>query len=129
MNRYDPDTGPDASAWLRLDESERTLLVQAYHEREGIRLPNPHLHAITHVIVENQLAEGESVVVDALDRLTGQGLDRHDAIHAIGTVLIEYLWELMDSGETKGDAHQRYFDRLETYTAEEWLASGESEDA
>lgn len=128
MKRYDPDGGPNAAEWLRLDESERTLLVEVYHERKEVELPNSPLHALIHVIVENQLAEGESVVVEALDRLRSEGLDRHDAIHAIGMVLAEHLWGLLDARETEADAHRRYFERLKTYTAAEWIASGQAEE-
>jgi hypothetical protein len=51
-------------------------------------------HAANHVIVENQLAMGDATVVPAtLARLMQEGLDRHDAIHAIGSVLVGiFFW-------------------------------------
>jgi hypothetical protein len=53
--------------------------------------PNPSpaadAHATIHVVVENQVALGEAVVIDALARLRADGLTRLDAVHAVGTVL------------------------------------------
>ena len=80
MNRYDPLRTPDPAQWLELDESERTRLVQQYHRRARIRLPNATLHAVFHVVVENQVAEGtETPVLETLARLMSAGLDRHQA--------------------------------------------------
>ncbi len=56
MNSYDPDTSPGPTDWLQTDEGERIGLVSAYHQRKKIRLPNAQLHAVIHVVVENQLA-------------------------------------------------------------------------
>ncbi len=52
----------------------------------GIDLPDLNIHATVHQIVENQLAENFPDVVEALDRLMHQGLNRHEAIHAIASV-------------------------------------------
>jgi hypothetical protein len=41
------------------------------------------------VAVETQLAEGHAEATAALDRLLQEGLDRHEALHAIGSVLAE----------------------------------------
>ena len=84
MKAYDPDTSTASIQWLELDESERIELVAAYHRRRKIRLPNAQLHAVIHVVVENQVALGEDVVVNALARLQAEGLNRHEALHAIG---------------------------------------------
>ena len=86
--RYDPLRTPDAEQWLDLDEMERMDLVADYHRRARIKLPNPRLHATLHVIVENQiLLADETPVAATLERLLAEGLDRHDAIHAIASVL------------------------------------------
>ena len=55
MKRYDPSRSPDPEEWLALDEGERQMLVEAYHRRARIRPPNRRLHAVFHVIVENQI--------------------------------------------------------------------------
>jgi hypothetical protein len=109
--------------WLGTDEGERIELVSAYHRRKKIELPNAQLHAVIHVVVENQLALGEERVVKTLSRLQGEGLSRHDAIHAIGSVLAENLYELMQEEDAStGAPYQRYLERLQRLTAKHWRA-------
>ena len=121
MDSYDPDASWASAEWLQTDEGERIELVSAYHRRKHIQLPNAQLHAVIHVIVENQLALGEEVVVETLARLQQEGLDRHDALHAIGSVLAVDLYELMQDGaEATGDAYRRYLERLKKLTAKNW---------
>ncbi len=46
-----------------------------------------------HVVVENQIAMGDEIPVrDTLVRLMSEGLDRHDAVHAIATVLTNLIY-------------------------------------
>jgi hypothetical protein len=88
--RYDPHEHVNSDAWRALDESERTRLVVRYHQRQRIRVPNETVHALVHVIVENQVALGDAFPAKSvLLRLMSEGLDRHDAVHAIGSVLSE----------------------------------------
>jgi hypothetical protein len=90
--QYDPRQHVNSEAWQALDESERIESVRQYHRQNRIRLANESLHATTHVIVENQVALGDTFVARAvLLRLVAEGLDRHEAIHAIGSVLSEQL--------------------------------------
>jgi hypothetical protein len=123
MDSYDPDTSRPSADWLQTDEGERIELVSSYHRRKKIHLPNAQLHAVIHVVVENQLALGEEVVGETLARLQREGLSRHDALHAIGSVLAADLYELMqESSEATGDAHRRYLERLRKLTAKNWRA-------
>jgi hypothetical protein len=123
MNSYDPDRSSPRADWLGTDEGERLELVASYHRRNKIRLPNAQLHAVVHVIVENQLALGEEVVLNTLARLQSEGLSRHDAVHAIGSVLADDLYELMqENTDATGDTYRRYLERLQTLTAEKWKA-------
>jgi hypothetical protein len=123
MDSYDPDASQASADWLETDEGERIELVSAYHLRKKIQLPNAQLHAVIHVIVENQLALGEEIVVETLARLQKEGLSRHDALHAIGSVLAADLYELMQDGaEATGDAYRRYLERLKKLTANNWRA-------
>ena len=104
MRQYDPLKAPDPKEWLAVGEQERMDLAQDYHRRARIRLPNAKLHANMHAIVENQIALGdETPARRVLQRLMDEGLDRHQAIHAIG---------------------KPYFAALERLTAEDWLRSG-----
>jgi hypothetical protein len=123
MDSYDPDKSRAGADWLQLDEGERIELVSAYHRRKKIPLPNAQLHAVIHVVIENQLALGEQVVVETLARLQREGLTRHDALHAIGSVLAADLYELMqETSEPTGDIYLRYLERLQKLTAKNWLA-------
>jgi hypothetical protein len=118
--QYDPRQHTDPNAWLALDESERIELVRQYHRRERIRLPNETLHATTHVIVENQLALGDPLPVrDALLRLIEEGLDRHEALHAIGSVLAQQLFAALTE-RGGADPTPDYAEKLRRLTAESW---------
>jgi SEC-C motif len=131
---YDPLVEPDPEEWLALDEQERISLVEAYHEAAGIDLPNAAAHAIFHAIVENQIAEGDSLPVKRVaQRLMSEGLDRHEAIHAIGSVLAVHLNDLMrevrSNAPSSGaslppDPNVRYYAELERLTADKWRRSG-----
>ena len=123
MNRYDPLQAPSAAEWLELDEGERIELARQYHLRRRIKMPNLRLHAVTHAIVENQLAEGLAVVEAALQRLLADGLDRHEAVHAIGSVLMGHIWNLENKPPPEGDPNAAYFRALEQLTAASWRAS------
>jgi hypothetical protein len=123
MDSYDPDASWDAADWLQTDEGERVELVSSFHRRRKIQLPNAQLHAVIHVIVENQLALGDETVVQTLARLQSEGLGRHDALHAIGSVLAADLYELMQgSAEATADVHRRYLERLQKLSAKDWRA-------
>ena len=122
MLAYDPLKPPSITDWTELDESERLDLVRAYHQRQADDLPNPDVHAVAHVIVENQAAlADETPVASVMERLMQEGLDRHEAIHAIGSVLMGALHEAaQDDGEA--DLTSAYYRDLMQLTAEKWLS-------
>ena len=121
MTRYDPQKAPDPDGWLRLDEAERIELVVQHHHHVGVRLPNARLHATIHVVVENQVALGEEIPVRrTLQRLQSEGLDRHDAVHAVGSVLAKHMYDLLAEEPPAGDPNTRYWAELEALTAENW---------
>jgi hypothetical protein len=122
MEQYDPDRDLAADDWLDLDEQERMMLVEDYHRRQRIRLPNVVAHAVVHAIVENQLALVEPVVVTTFARPRGEGLDRHDAIHAIGSVLSDYLDSLLRDPYTQDQPNESYHEALGKLAASEWRA-------
>jgi hypothetical protein len=119
MASYDPDRDPDPSEWLLLDESERMEEVLAWHRRHGIEAPNLQLHARFHVIVETQLAEDEPDVLDTLDRLIDEGLDRHEAIHAIGFVAAQHAYHTIRRAPV-GDPRELYLADVRRLTAQKW---------
>jgi hypothetical protein len=124
MDRYDPAQTPSPSEWNALAEQQRLDLVEAFHRAARVRLPNPTVHAAIHVIVENQLALGIPAVTDALRRLCSEGLDRHEALHAVGSVLIAHLQRIVQSTGPTRDPNVAYEAELERLTAAGWRAGG-----
>jgi hypothetical protein len=121
---YDPHSDPAAERWLALDEYERIHLVMAYHRAKRVALPNPQLHATIHAVVENQIALGDEIpVAETLRRLINEGLDRHEAIHAIGSVLAQHMYTLLSDGKPDEDPNLRYFEDLKALTADSWRRS------
>jgi hypothetical protein len=127
MKKYDPYKTLDPGGWRDLDESERIEMVRRYHRKAGIELPNEQVHAAMHVIVENQIAEGDRIPVrETLVRLMSEGLDRHDALHAIGTILAELMYGSLKN-TAPDDLNAAYFAGLSSLTAQGWLKSFEQE--
>jgi len=120
MNRYDPELAPNAEEWLALGEQARISLAEQFHRRARIKLPNVRIHATFHAIIENQIAEGHEPVVRALARLISTGLSRHDAVHAIGSVLAEHVYDLLKDKPTSGDPMASYDAAIERLTADSW---------
>lgn len=128
MERYDPDQSIDPEEWSALDEGERQYLVELYHRKKRIRMPNLRLHALIHVVVENQVAMGSEIPVQStLARLIGEGLTRHDAIHAVGSVLAGHMLDLMKGNVEGQDVSVHYYQQLEELTAEGWQNSSSDE--
>jgi hypothetical protein len=124
VKRYDPFQAPEPEEWLSLDESERIRLAVEYHRRARIRLSNRKLHAVFHVIAVNQIALGDEIPVRrTLVRLMEEGLDRHEAIHAIGSALAENIYGLFHGTVAQPDPIQPYYAALDRLTAEEWRRS------
>lgn len=87
------------------DEKQRWLLIigehPEYHELLGGPEPNftalidagwPQLHLITHEIVTTQLWNDDPPEAwQAAQRLTAEGLERHDVLHALGDVITQHL--------------------------------------
>jgi hypothetical protein len=123
---YDPLVGPPPDAWLATDEQRRLDAVERYHRREGFEAERAGAHAALHVIVENQIAEGDQLPVRrALLRLMADGLDRHEAIHAIASVLAGHINQQLRGapGQQSDSDVNAYFAELEKLTAEAWLRS------
>ena len=121
MERYDPLREPNSEEWLEMDELKRTALVEDYHQKAGIRLPNSKVHAAFHVIVENQAALGdETPVRKTLERLMKEHIDRHEAIHAVGSVLTEFISNVLKGSSPQSDPHTPYYAALERLTVQSW---------
>ncbi len=123
MEQYDALVPPDGDAWLELDEGERVELVSLYHQNIGEELPELErnvLHATLHVVVENQVALEVLPVCQALERLLREGLNRHDAIHAIASVLAGRIYEAV--ANESGDINEQYAEELHQLTVKSWRA-------
>ena len=121
MNKYDPLTETEAEAWLAADESERIDLINRFHVDSGADVPEgaENMHAMVHLIVENQIAEGLESASSAISKLVFQGLDRHDAIHAVGAVLSEEMFSLYRGDKGQWD-QKKYDTRLAKLSAMRW---------
>lgn len=97
--------------WDRADELSDEELIQ-----DGV---NPILHVTIHQTIENQLAAKDPPVVhETLERLMRSGLSRHEAIHAIGSVLCVEIWEILK--EERPFDEERYERGLRQLDAREW---------
>jgi hypothetical protein len=75
---------------------------------------SPVLHEQIHDIVEKQIEENNPKETrKTLDRLINSGYDRHDAIHMIGTVVVEEIYQTMKFNETfNGDRFVKNLQKL-----------------
>jgi hypothetical protein len=119
MEAYNPECMPEPASWLELDEQERIVLVETYHRVARIKLPNVTAHAALHAIVENQIALNLDPVVRAMHRLGKEGLTRHDAVHAIGSVVAEHLFDILKTNQNDDAAalQARYYAAVERLSA------------
>ena len=118
MDKYNPDQRPAPDAWLDLEEIERMTLVSAYHRDNDIEVPSMSAHATVHVVVENQIALRQETVLATEARLIDEGLDRHEALHAIGAILTEQIHDTLTSFADADGGNQDA--RLKNLTAEGW---------
>jgi hypothetical protein len=119
--QYDAVEQPDPEIWLELDEIERVDLVINYHRRVGVQLENLELHAMAHVVVENQVALGGiTPVPETLVRLMAEGLDRHEAVHAIGNIFMEIVFSAAHKPDDGRDINSEYYRELALLTAAGW---------
>ena len=81
-----------------------------------------------HAVIENQVAMGDELPVGrAVDRLMGEGLDRHQAIHAVGSVLAGHLHDALKDTGSKTSLEGAYNAEVERLTVESWRRSFEED--
>ena len=106
------------------DEAIQTRVVE-----EHARNPHPHLdqdamraHLLIHEMVEKQLSERDPPEVGAtLHRLLAGGLDRHEAVHAIGTAVAGEAFRMLKQSRVLD--REAYVRALEALTADGWRQS------
>jgi Domain of unknown function (DUF1841) len=120
MTSYDPEVTPDANEWLAASEEVRIQLAQDFHVRAKIKVPGLKSHAAIHAIVENQIALNHPPNIRAMERLQSGGISRHDAIHALGSVIAEMFFQLNTNSEEidEGELQARVDAAIEKLTAQ-----------
>src|SRR3989337_1358121 len=120
-----PDKPVDAAEWLALDEGEQQLVVERYHKRARIRLPSRRVPAIIQAAIETQVGQGHAAASRALERMRAEGLDRHDAVHAVGSVMAKHMFDIMKHGQTFDE--KAYATDLDALSAERWRAESQDD--
>jgi hypothetical protein len=121
MHAYNPLQAPDPATWLALPEQDRIDLVATCQKQAGVKTPLPDIHTFMHATIENQIASPESPQAKrAMDRLLADGLDRHEAVHAIGSVLARFMPALLTDKDKKPFDAQAYYGALDHLTKESW---------
>jgi hypothetical protein len=57
--------------------------------------------------------------------MLAEGLDRHDAIHAVGSVMARHMFDIVKHGQSFDEA--AYAKDLDALSAEQWRAESQSE--
>lgn len=120
---YNAYIAPKPDLWLSLTDSEKAKSIIAYHDSLELENSISDIHVFLHGVIEDQLASGEEEVVNALNRLLGEGLDRHSCIHAICTVFCEGMYNLVNPKERKtGNSSKDWYDEsLRKLNTDEYL--------
>jgi hypothetical protein len=118
---YDPDRGPTPAAWLALPDDARMLEIASAHRRHSLGdEKKDRLHAVAHLLIENQLATNDPAVTRiTLERLLSGGVWRHDAIHALSSVMMRFI---VDAMQEKPFELSRYEDELAALEPRDWIS-------
>jgi hypothetical protein len=110
----------------KVDQGALMARIEKEHRsapHPGIAGPRLRLHVAIHTVVETQLLEGRPAeTAVTLARLEAEGLDRHGAVHAIGTVVSSEIFEVMQEGKAYDEA--RYVTALRALSARSVVAGG-----
>ncbi len=123
---YDPNQSPTGPEWLNTPKTERVRCVATFHMVNRLNSGSQKAHAAMHVIVENQIATGYGPTVKAMARLQQGGLSRHEALHAIGSVIAKQMYGVLPStadNSPRPDPQTQLNAAIEALQAEDWLKS------
>ena len=99
---------PDDRHFLILAEHEELAQAIENDENEvlvGGQPINPRLHITIHEIVASQLwADDPPEVWETARRLLGEGYERHDILHMIGSTFTTELWTVWHEGKPANTA-------------------------
>ena len=115
---YDADAKPNDD-WTTLSDDDRIQAILDYHEQEDVHPlgPQPRQHAAFHNIIELQIARDDTVG-EVCDRLVDEGLTRHNAIHAMASVLAKAIEAAKEKGEPIDEP--AYVEELQALSAQSW---------
>ncbi len=85
------------SIWERLDH-----LSDAEVEQDGV---NPVMHVTIHQVITNQIDGALPAVGKIYQDMLAAGVNRHEAIHRIGSVFTEELWQVLHNKRPFDEAH------------------------
>ena len=118
---YNPNIQIDKQQWLEMDEAQRIAIVETFHAQndEDLEEEAKTLHASFHVIVENQIAQNVTIVEQTIAKLIRQGIDRHEAIHAISAIMSE---DILNAARGEGEEFtiKKFRKKFEKITAKRW---------
>ena len=82
----------------------------------------PMIHPTAVIHPSAQIAEGVESTCRTVERLCSEGLTRHDAIHAVGSVVAQFTYDAMHSGTVSSpeDAQRDLNAKIEALSAREW---------
>ncbi|MBN1423311.1 hypothetical protein JXA88_02035 [Candidatus Fermentibacteria bacterium] len=127
MKAYNPAEAPPPEEWLELTAAARVALVERYHKKAGPKMSNRRAHAAIHAAVENHAARGTTTPVQTtITRLMAEGLDRHEAVHAVGAVLAQVMRAAFTSVTGTKGLGARYVEALGALRARDWLRGNRS---
>ncbi len=121
IDAYDPETSPDPDLWLKTDEFELEDVIMQYCMANEADLPDVYMHAHFHMAVETQVAMGDEIpVAETFRRLMADGLSRHDAVHAVGWVLSQHMFDAVQNPGEGTDLDIEYYEKLSKLTVAQW---------
>jgi hypothetical protein len=128
FTHYDPECAPDPKEWLALGESDRIRLAQSFHVSARIKGPGLKAHAAFHAVVENQIATGFGPICRAVVRLQKEGLSRHQAIHAVGSIVAKFLHASIGGpgSESVATMQGRMNAEIESLSAAQWQTGSDA---
>jgi len=105
------------------DQAAIMAEILEQHERQphsGLKdAARLRLHVSLHVVAETQIRDGHPpATAETLKRLMAEGLSRHEAIHAICSVVAQEMTEVM--GDRRSFDESRFAGRLRALSAADW---------
>ena len=104
-------------------------MAEEHQQAAGVAIEKATLHAVMHTVVENRLAFRDNIVMRTLDRLMADGLDRQDALHAVGSVLADHRFGIISDGTEESASTDKHYRALEEPMVASWGSSTSPEQA